>query len=444
MTNRIDLQNLINTSNIPDVVNLAKAELQKLDLQEKSLQTPQDIMSQSLLMLKDTIDAFKKTNTGTPNSNIDLDAVKKLIKDSKISKIKFKDLDDSLQNKLSGQVQVKLTLANQFTTGSGKQIKESQLIKPLFQKLLSDFVAKNNVYLYGAAGTGKTYIVEQVAKFLGYNYVEVNCNQFTSPLDLVGGQTIEGYQKGKLEMAWTNVNVLGDEMKGAILCLDELPKLDPNTAGVLNAALAKIKLGTEGDPAFIYNGKGEKIYKKNIFVVATGNTRLNETSTDYEANFKQDLSLQDRFVGSTYEVLSDYESEFNELEGFAFIFLYMIKIREIIQSRDWASKAFVSFRILISLRDTYIVSREYSKQIITPDTVITSPKTLKMGIDSFLSLFSTTQRQALKDLSEYDDFINIITTKDSLPMTELNTKKEITASEKIIAVNKENLRLING
>jgi len=442
MTNRIDLQNLINTSNIPDVVNLAKAELQKLDLQEKSLQG--DIMSQSLLMLKDTIDAFKKTNTGTPNSNIDLDAVKKLIKDSKISKITFKDLDDSLQNKLSGQVQVKLTLANQFTTGSGKQIKESQLIKPLFQKLLSDFVAKNNVYLYGAAGTGKTYIVEQVAKFLGYNYVEVNCNQFTSPLDLVGGQTIEGYQKGKLEMAWTNVNVLGDEMKGAILCLDELPKLDPNTAGVLNAALAKIKLGIEGDPAFIYNGKGEKIYKKNIFVVATGNTRLNETSTDYEANFKQDLSLQDRFVGSTYEVLSDYESEFNELEGFAFIFLYMIKIREIIQSRDWASKAFVSFRILISLRDTYIVSREYSKQIITPDTSITSPKTLKMGIDSFLSLFSPTQRQALKDLSEYDDFINIIATKDSLPMTELNTKKEITDSEKIIAVNKENLRLING
>jgi len=442
MTNRIDLQNLINTSNIPDVVNLAKAELQKLDLQEKSLQG--DIMSQSLLMLKDTIDAFKKTNTGTPNSNIDLDAVKKLIKDSKISKITFKDLDDSLQNKLSGQVQVKLTLANQFTTGSGKQIKESQLIKPLFQKLLSDFVATNNVYLYGAAGTGMTYIVEQVAKFLGYNYVEVNCNQFTSPLDLVGGQTIEGYQKGKLEMAWTNVNVLGDEMKGAILCLDELPKLDPNTAGVLNAALAKIKLGIEGDPAFIYNGKGEKIYKKNIFVVATGNTRLNETSTDYEANFKQDLSLQDRFVGSTYEVLSDYESEFNELEGFAFIFLYMIKIREIIQSRDWASKAFVSFRILISLRDTYIVSREYSKQIITPDTSITSPKTLKMGIDSFLSLFSPTQRQALKDLSEYDDFINIIATKDSLPMTELNTKKEITDSEKIIAVNKENLRLING
>ena len=441
--NKEELESLIASATEQEVINLAKAELQKLELQEKA--ATGDALSQTLLALKDTIDTFKKSNVNSNVSGgINEEAIKKLIAQTKSGgfsgKVKYEDLDAALQNKLSGQVQVQLTLSTPYTKGTGKAIKELQIKRPLFQKLLSDFKARNNVYLYGGAGTGKTYIVEQLAKFLGYDYVEVNCNQFTSPLDLVGGQTIEGYQEGKLEMAWTNVNKSGVEMKGAILCLDELPKLDPNTAGVLNSALAKIKLGDIKDPVYIYNGKGEKIFKKNIFVVATGNTQLNETSTDYEANFKQDLSLQDRFVGSTYEVLADYESEFEELSGYAFIFLYMIKIRELILDRGWAGKAFVSFRILISLRDTYVVSRDLERQKINADAVITSPKTLKQGIDSFLNLFSQTQREYLKTESNYDDFINVIVpSKDNLPITKLNTEKETELVQALILENNNKL-----
>ena len=229
-------------------------------------------------------------------------------------------------------------------------------------------------------------------------------------------------------------------MKGAILCLDELPKLDPNTAGVLNSALAKIKLGDIKDPVYIYNGKGEKIFKKNIFVVATGNTQLNETSTDYEANFKQDLSLQDRFVGSTYEVLADYESEFEELSGFAFLFLYLIKLRELILDKGWSNRAFVSFRILISLRDTYVVSRDLEKQKVNANTIITSPKTLKQGIDSFLNLFSETQKAYLKTYSKYDNFINvIIPSKDKLSIGNLNTEKETELVQALILENNNKL-----
>ena len=446
--NKEQLESLIASATEQEVINLAKAELQKLELQEKAAQG--DALSQTLLALKDTIDTFKKSNVNSNVSGgINEEEIKKLIAKTKSGgfsgKVKYEDLDAALQNKLSSQVQVQLTLSTPYTTGTGKNIQESQIKRPLFQKLLSDFKAKNNVYLYGGAGTGKTYIVEQIAKFLGYDYVEVNCNQFTSPLDLVGGQTIEGYQKGKLEMAWTNVSKNGDEMKGAILCLDELPKLDPNTAGVLNAALAKIKLGDVKDPVYIYNGKGEKIFKKNIFVVATGNTQLNETSTDYEANFKQDLSLQDRFVGSTYEVVADYESEFEQLSGFAFLFLYMIKIRELILDRGLAGRAFVSFRILISLRDTYVVSRDLEKQKVNADTVITSPKTLKQGIDSFLNLFSQTQREYLKKESKYDNFFNdIVPSKDNLSIDNLNTKVELKEVNKLIETNNEKIKAINA
>jgi MoxR-like ATPase len=35
-----------------------------------------------------------------------------------------------------------------------------------------------------------------------------------------------------------------DKVDGCVLLLDELPKIDPNTAGILNDALAKVKVST--------------------------------------------------------------------------------------------------------------------------------------------------------------------------------------------------------
>ena len=198
--NKQELEELAANATVEEVRNLAKADLQKIELEEKAAEG--DGLSRSLLALKETIDTFKQSNTGT--GTVNSEEIKKLVKSMKstsIGKVAYSDLDAELQSKLSGQVKTTLTLTTPYSKGVGKELVESQVIRPLFQKLLSDFVAKNNAYLYGGAGTGKTYIVEQLADFLGYDYVEVNCNQFTSPLDLVGGQTIEGYQKGRIPIA---------------------------------------------------------------------------------------------------------------------------------------------------------------------------------------------------------------------------------------------------
>ena len=80
---------------------------------------------------------------------------------------------------------------------------------------------------------------------------------------MVGGQTIDGYQKGKLEIAWSNVDENGNDFNGAVLCLDEMPKLDPNTAGLLNSALAKVKLPN----ATIRNGRGQSISKGKLVII---------------------------------------------------------------------------------------------------------------------------------------------------------------------------------
>lgn len=437
---REQLQDIIDTTGNAEIRSMAQAELQKLELAEKAAQG--DELSKTLLVLKDAIDKFKSQQPQSGGS-VSKQEVEKLIKEllPQVShgKITYDDLDAELRAKLAGQVKIQLSLTTPTSSGiaSSKTLLQ-QFERPLFQKLLSDWKARNNAYLYGGAGTGKSYTAEMIANFLGYEYIELNCNQFTSPLDIIGGQTIEGYQWGKLEMAWSNEDKDGNKFNGAVLCLDELPKLDPNTAGLLNAALAKVKSADPNNPPFIYNGRSQKVFLKNMFVIATGNTRLNEVSTEYEANFKQDLSLQDRFAGSTYEITVDYRNEFEVImRGFAFIWIYMTKVREIINANKMSSQAFVSIRIMQSMRDTYIVYRDIESQKINKDASLTSPKTLKQSLDSFLNLFKPNQIELIKQESNYNEFISIVEEKNKLPLSSLDTEKELDTARTMIEKNEQ-------
>jgi hypothetical protein len=416
------------------VKDMIKAEIQKLELLEKSSQG--DSVASMLLALKDVLDNTKR-NAPAGTASISKDEVETMLKEAlKSTKIKIEDLDDTLRNALTSAIKVSLTLTTTNFQGQVSKTSSALWDTPLFQKILSDVMAMNNVYLFGGAGTGKTYMAGQIAEFLGYEYIELTCNQFTSPLDILGGQTIDGYQRGKLERAWGNIDEDGNPttFKGALLCLDELPKLDPNTAGILNGALAKVKEYKDNGlkPPTIENGRGQKIVKKNLVIIATGNVKLNETSVEYEANFKQDLSLQDRFVSSTYEVGVNYEYEANEImKGFLFIWIAAVKLREKIIESKWTGFAFVSLRIMINLKATYEVYRNV-KDNPTNNTAIKEPKTLKNGFDSFLNLFKPDQIIQLKEAMDYDNFMNLVDVKNSLPIDDLDTKSEMDEAKRII------------
>jgi cobaltochelatase CobS len=437
MSNKEEYQRLINDpATNPALKQLAETKLYNLQMLEKSAEG--DKTAPLILALAEAMEKMQPvTLTSAVGTSVSKEEVEKLVKEAlKKGKIKYDDLSDELKDKLNGMVKVTLNLTtNTYTANISGGLTLDEVNDPLFQKIVSDVVAQNNIYLYGTAGTGKTFTSEKLAKFLGWTFVEVNCNQFTSPLDLIGGQTIDGYQKGKLEIAWSNVDENSKNLEGAVLCLDELPKLDPNTAGLLNSALAKIKLPN----ATIRNGRGQTISKGKLVIIGTGNTRLNETNLEYEANFKQDLSLQDRFVGSCYEVMFNYRLEYTDImKDFLFIWVYMIKMREVIIAERYTYKAFVSMRILISMRDSYRVYREW---LSSPDETVdglkmSSPKTLKESLDSFLNLFNPNQIVVLKEKTKYDDFIQLIETKNKIAKWQnggLNTESEIKAGAKLVA-----------
>jgi len=404
--------------------------VQKARVEQAPAQVVASALSQFATILNKSL-ATQQTSGGGIANQAD---VENMIKAELVNaKFGFENLDDTLKKILENQkVEATLTIFSGNTQYTANvTISKEFLMRPLTQLILSDFVALNCVYLYGGAGTGKTFIAGEIAQLLGYKKIEINCSQFTSELEIKGGQTITGYQQGKLIEAWSNY-ADGQDFSGAVLLLDELPKIDPNTAGLFNSALAKIK--ETGERSAISDGKGKNWEKKNILIIGTGNTKLNETSDEYEANFKQDLSLQDRFSGSTYQIFVYYETEVTTvMKGFLFIWDYLVRLREKIIDMRQTSRAFVSIRLMMAVRDTYRVFRAYDTMspmsAATGEPLIQSPKSINQAMESFFSLFPENIADTLKTDTNYDAFLKVVEEKNNMPFVDANNMDFDTAKE---------------
>lgn len=439
-----ELKNISEKSKNPLIQSLAS---QKLKDEFKG-----DEVAQKMIQLSQLLTQVSQ------GANIDENEVRRIVREEiETDKISLDDLDETVKSLLKGQqTNVTLTVKQGTTVKTVQRTLDLSVTRPLIQKILSDVLARNNVYLYGGAGTGKTYSARTIKNLLGWNLIVVNCNQFTSALELIGGQTIDGYQEGKVIRAFGNLNEDGTPMnKGCVLLLDELPKIDPNTAGILNSVLASVSEYINFEPTTIQNAKGDIIERGDVFIMATGNSLLNTKDAEYEANFKQDLSLQDRFSGSTYKVFIDEKFEWEGIlyQKWAFIFLYLTKLRKIIVDEGFTSKAFVSIRLMQSVQKTYNVYRSKtdqrgSNQILEPvadvsytpakiepafsSLLSSSVKTVKDTMDEFFSLFTEEQAKILKEKSEYDNWLNIVELKNKLPIESLNTEAELNEINNII------------
>lgn len=426
------------------------------ELKSLAMKKLQRIQSSSSSQQSSLDDIFMRLNSILEQeSSVNEEEVKKIVSEElKNISIDYDMLDSSLQSIISkggsgGTMTIQSYIGgNVVSTTAGK-------VRKLFEVLLSDVESGNNSYLYGGAGTGKTFIAKQLAKALNYKIIVVNCNQFTSPLELIGGQTIEGYQEGKLTRAWGNLdlgmNPQGESYNGALLLLDELPKIDPNTAGVLNDALSTIKDPKTRNPKtgammspIIQNGRGEDIEMKNIYIMATGNSLLNEADKDYEANYKQDLSLQDRFSGCMYKVFIDYDFELNnimrniEVEGkimnLTFLWNYLIQLREAIVQLGFTNRGFVSSRLMINLRDNYIAFRMNMNKGANG---IKNPKTIQLGIKSFLDIFTEQQRTEILNIAgDTSTFFALVDSKNNLPIDQLEDSNDMLLAETLIEAYK--------
>lgn len=285
--------------------------------------------------------------------------------------------------------------------------------------IVADILVGNNVYLYGKAGTGKSYLAKAVASdVLRQPTYLINCSQWTSPINIIGGQTIKGYEEGALIKAWAD---------GGILILDELPKLDPNTAGLLNDALSETaaqpkykedgSVDTDTIP-YIINGRGERVYKgqnqedENLKfrfgVIGTGNTDMKSVSNNYSGNQRQDYSLIDRFAGSFYLLAADTQLEKQLI--YPYVYNIAIQIRRLLEADD--SVESVSLRTMLNFNRTYEqqmldkIKSKFADEIFDNNSNIVRPKTLEDSLQSFLGMLSEEKATAIQSDSLYMNAIS--------------------------------------
>ena len=390
-----------------------------------------------------TIAAQMAAGEGT---GVDSPTVRAIIKEYLgADKVKLNELDKSVLEEIKKNQTLILTIP-----AFGKKIEVSKDISmiPNFFDIIDDVFAGNNVYLIGEAGGGKTYTAEMVAKTLEREYVTLNCSQYTSPLEILGGQSIEGFKQGKLIDCWKN---------GKVLILDEMPKLDANTAGLFNDALAKSSKTKPKAEAKINSANAEEApieRNDNFAVIATGNIYPNEPpAPQYRGNNQQDLSLLDRFSGSVYYTEFDNNTDQRTCR-FQFLYDFLVGnyyeyinakkkgnplpaprgLRTVIESLNLKNLALVSYRTNISFRVGFeyqlvraIAKAEGEEVMEMGKTLLKTFKSymvaFKEGSDAYNNIIRTTRytddyvinlaNTAIREITkDKDGFLNSLTGVD--------------------------------
>lgn len=146
------------------------------------------------------------------------------------------------------------------------------------------------VYFYGASGSGKNVLAEQVAKGLGLDYYYQSCVK--DDFVLTGNPTASGgYCESEFYKAFS---------KGGLFVLDEADSIPQDVSLTLNQAIA--------NGEFTFPVIGTVKAHKNFRIIACGNTSMGGASIEYNGRYAQDGAFKNRFAF----VRVDYDSRIEE------------------------------------------------------------------------------------------------------------------------------------
>ena len=137
------------------------------------------------------------------------------------------------------------------------------------------------LYMYGPAGSGKSYTAKQIAEALGLDYYETS--QAIFAYELKGyGDAAGKFVETAFYKAFAN---------GGVFFLDEVDASAPEALVVLNNAIANKR--------FDFPVIGNVNAHPNFRVIAAGNTRMTGATMEYVARQMQDTSFKNRFFFET-------------------------------------------------------------------------------------------------------------------------------------------------
>ncbi|GGG66138.1 AAA family ATPase [Epilithonimonas arachidiradicis] len=286
---------------------------QHLDLIKSKVE--QDIK----LNLKKDLDHVFKSQLGRSNSEIKkLQAtIIQLQENHQVLQEKNKQLNsriDKLRNYRSVSIRVV----------DGHKIKDLGLQHYQFEKLLKYVQTKNNIFLVGSAGSGKTTAAKNIAKALGMEFYFTGA--ITSEFKLTGFMNAHG------KIVSTDFRKAYEQ--GGVFLFDEIDASFPQAILAFNAALAN-------DFMDFPDGRVEK--HKDFYCIAAANTYGTGADRQYVGRNQLDAASLDRFIFMSWEIDENLE---RQLAGNDEWTSYVQKVRKAV--------AKINERIVISPRASII------------------------------------------------------------------------------------------
>ena len=201
-----------------------------------------------------------------------------------VSQVEFQ-LADQIAD-LERQVAATRTVRHEIVIGDEIVDLGDVHIHEAFDDILAILAQRENVYLIGPAGSGKTTIAEQCAKALALQFYCYGAIKYDH--DVVGYVKPDG--------SYSQTNFYKAFKHGGLVLMDEMDASSNNALLALNAALANdfasFPLGNDGE--------GGMVTKHPDFVViASANTFGHGASAQYVGRNPMDMATLDRFCNVT-------------------------------------------------------------------------------------------------------------------------------------------------
>jgi hypothetical protein len=164
-------------------------------------------------------------------------------------------------------------------------------------RLIAAGVSDKNVMLIGPAGSGKTYLAEQVSKALNLKFAALSFSPGMSEAKLLG-RIVPNISAGT--ESYVESPAISAYRSGGVVLLDELDNGDPSVVTVLNAFLAN---------GWMYLPSGERVERHpDTVVIGSMNTLGTGADKVYVGRNALDGATLDRFVIEMMDYDADLEA----------------------------------------------------------------------------------------------------------------------------------------
>ncbi len=158
---------------------------------------------------------------------------------------------------------------------------------PVFEEVVELAAARDNIFLPGPSGSGKSHLARQIADALGLKFGSISCSAGMSESQLLGRMVPMG-AKGQFEFLGTQF--LDCYENGGVFLFDEIDAADSNVLLVINSALAN---GHMSVPSRHENPVATR--HPDFVCIAAANTWGRGADRQYVGRNELDESTIDRF-----------------------------------------------------------------------------------------------------------------------------------------------------